>query len=284
MLTSRTAQLLTAYTKLHSRPGPALFLYKSQHPLFLGAYWLSPCQNWDPPTRSPASEWAPPLPPIRGSPNSDDWRKSSALCLLCVSLKSSTPPGFYQRFFSFTVWWPYADPSHSPATDCLHGAAQSPGTRLAPALQPLHRPCDGELLPLLRGSEAVLAAHLGLAVPRDSGGLLPPSCLHVLAGTGGHRGRPGPSYPSQVMGWQREVLYKQSWLWSQYTKSNDTVRSEGWQMKQCWTKYFKKSPPPKKKFKISFVVRAILRGWISGQHSLEKLEHVYFLMPYNTVE
>ncbi len=54
---------------------------------------MSPRRNWDSPTPSLASECAPP-PGSRGgharlrvggwgSPNSDDWRKSLALCLLC---------------------------------------------------------------------------------------------------------------------------------------------------------------------------------------------------------
>ncbi len=54
---------------------------------------MSPRQNWDSPTPSP-SECAPTPGPkgeahtrLRprgwGSPNSDDWRKSLALCLLC---------------------------------------------------------------------------------------------------------------------------------------------------------------------------------------------------------
>jgi hypothetical protein len=86
-----------------------------------------------------------------------------------------------------------------PTTDCLHEAAQPRGTRLAPALQPLHCPCNGELLPVLRGSEAILAAHLRLAVPRDGAGLLPLPCLYVLARIGGNSGHPGPSCPSQVL-------------------------------------------------------------------------------------
>jgi hypothetical protein len=57
---------------------------------------LSPRRNWDSPTPSLASECAPPLgskgggarSPAGGggggSPNSDDWRKSLALCLLCA--------------------------------------------------------------------------------------------------------------------------------------------------------------------------------------------------------
>ncbi len=56
---------------------------------------MSPRQNWDSPTPYLASECAPPPGPkgggghtrLRamgwGSPNSDDWRKSLALCLLC---------------------------------------------------------------------------------------------------------------------------------------------------------------------------------------------------------
>jgi hypothetical protein len=55
---------------------------------------MSPRRNWDSPTPSPASECAP-TPGIKGggdtrvgvrgwgSPNSDDWRKSLAFCLLC---------------------------------------------------------------------------------------------------------------------------------------------------------------------------------------------------------
>ncbi len=45
---------------------------------------------WDSPTPSPASEWATHPKPkggghtrLWGSPNSEDWRKSLALCLLC---------------------------------------------------------------------------------------------------------------------------------------------------------------------------------------------------------
>jgi hypothetical protein len=58
---------------------------------------MSPRRIWDFPPPSLASECAP-LPPSKGgggahspagegwgSPNSDDWRKSFALCLLCVS-------------------------------------------------------------------------------------------------------------------------------------------------------------------------------------------------------
>ncbi len=56
---------------------------------------MSPRQNWDSPTPSLASECAPsPRTKGRGhtrlramgwgSPNSDDWRKSLALCLLCA--------------------------------------------------------------------------------------------------------------------------------------------------------------------------------------------------------
>jgi hypothetical protein len=57
---------------------------------------MSPRRNWDPPTPSPASDCAPPPrtgggggahspAEVRGwgSPNSDDWRKILALCLLC---------------------------------------------------------------------------------------------------------------------------------------------------------------------------------------------------------
>jgi hypothetical protein len=56
---------------------------------------MSPRRNWDSPTPSLASECAPP-PQAKGgrahspagegwgSPNSDDWRKSLSLCLLCV--------------------------------------------------------------------------------------------------------------------------------------------------------------------------------------------------------
>ncbi len=55
---------------------------------------MSPRWNWDSPTPSLASECAP-SPRTKGkghtrqgvrgsgSPNSDDWRKSFALCLLC---------------------------------------------------------------------------------------------------------------------------------------------------------------------------------------------------------
>ncbi len=56
---------------------------------------MSPRRNWDSPTTSLASEFAPP-PGTKGggggtrqrvrdlgSPNSDDWRKSLALCLPC---------------------------------------------------------------------------------------------------------------------------------------------------------------------------------------------------------
>ncbi len=62
---------------------------------------MSPRRNWDSPNSSPASECAPPLPDQRvggrtrlrlrgwGSPNSDDWRKSLALCLLCGWFSSS---------------------------------------------------------------------------------------------------------------------------------------------------------------------------------------------------
>jgi hypothetical protein len=58
---------------------------------------LSPCPNWDPPPPLlQASAFPPPLPPGTkgrgthsptveglGGPNSDDWRKSLSLCLLC---------------------------------------------------------------------------------------------------------------------------------------------------------------------------------------------------------
>jgi hypothetical protein len=57
---------------------------------------LSPCPNWDPHTPPPASECVPPPGTKRGGRhtrlrvrgcmgglNSDDWRKSIALCLLC---------------------------------------------------------------------------------------------------------------------------------------------------------------------------------------------------------
>ncbi len=59
---------------------------------------MSPRWNWDSPTPSLASECAPPPGTKRGgghtrlrvrgwgSPNSDDWRKSLVLCLLCVLL------------------------------------------------------------------------------------------------------------------------------------------------------------------------------------------------------
>jgi hypothetical protein len=63
-----------------------------------GTRCLSPRWNWVPPTSLPqASVYHPPPPPppqggrhahLRGwdwgSPNSDDWRKSLAICLLCV--------------------------------------------------------------------------------------------------------------------------------------------------------------------------------------------------------
>jgi hypothetical protein len=57
---------------------------------------MSPRRNWDSPTPSLASECAPPPGTkeggghtrllVRGwsSPNSDDWRKGLALCLLCA--------------------------------------------------------------------------------------------------------------------------------------------------------------------------------------------------------
>jgi hypothetical protein len=56
---------------------------------------MSPCRNWDSPTPSLASECAP-SPGTKGghtrlrvrgwgSPKSDDWRNSLALCLLCGS-------------------------------------------------------------------------------------------------------------------------------------------------------------------------------------------------------
>ncbi len=59
---------------------------------------MSPRRNWGFPNPSPASECAlPPYPPDKrvgwhtrlqlrgwGSSNSDDWRKSIALCLLCA--------------------------------------------------------------------------------------------------------------------------------------------------------------------------------------------------------
>ncbi len=56
---------------------------------------MSPRRNWDSPNPSLAGEYAPRSPQNRegghtrlrvrgwGSPNSDDWRKSLALCLLC---------------------------------------------------------------------------------------------------------------------------------------------------------------------------------------------------------
>ncbi len=59
------------------------------------AQCMSPRRNWGSPNPSPASECAPPPQPKGkggaqspagggwGSPNSDDWRKSLALCLLC---------------------------------------------------------------------------------------------------------------------------------------------------------------------------------------------------------
>ncbi len=43
---------------------------------------MSPSRNRDSPTPSPASECPPP-------PNSDDWRKRLALCLLCACFLSS---------------------------------------------------------------------------------------------------------------------------------------------------------------------------------------------------
>ncbi len=63
---------------------------------------MSPRRNWDSPTPSLASE-CPPTPNQRGgthtrlrargwgSPNSDDWRKSLALCLLCDLPESKSP-------------------------------------------------------------------------------------------------------------------------------------------------------------------------------------------------
>ncbi len=63
---------------------------------------MFPHRNWDPPP-SPASECVPP-PGTKGAlahspvgdgvegegPNSDDWRKSLALCLLCALINCKT--------------------------------------------------------------------------------------------------------------------------------------------------------------------------------------------------
>jgi hypothetical protein len=55
---------------------------------------LSPRRNWDPPPLSHKRVCIPPEPKegvrVRGwgSPNSDDWRKSLALCLLCDNMPS----------------------------------------------------------------------------------------------------------------------------------------------------------------------------------------------------
>jgi hypothetical protein len=67
---------------------------------------MSPRRNWDSPTPSLASECAP-IPgtkrwgahsPVQvgvGSPNSDDWRKSLAFCLLCGTNSTFfSPPGY----------------------------------------------------------------------------------------------------------------------------------------------------------------------------------------------
>jgi hypothetical protein len=82
---------------------------------------MSPRRNWDSPNPSPASECA--LPPrtkgcregytrlqLRewGSPNSDDWRKSLALCLLCAYLSSrnlTTPSTQMNGSDSFWLRW-----------------------------------------------------------------------------------------------------------------------------------------------------------------------------------
>ncbi len=79
---------------------------------------LSPRWNWDTPPPLPQARVYPPFPPYqkggtrspgvrgRGSPNSDDWRKSLALCLLCglrvydsrtLLGPRSTDPGFKPR-------------------------------------------------------------------------------------------------------------------------------------------------------------------------------------------
>jgi hypothetical protein len=98
-----------------------------EHPpfLFFLETSLTPCWNWNSPTPSLASESAPP-PGTKGwgahspagkglgSPNSDDWRKSLALCLPCglVELRHSfclvwaipttTRSTFYQNFWQKT--------------------------------------------------------------------------------------------------------------------------------------------------------------------------------------
>ncbi len=74
---------------------------------------MSPRRNWDSPTPLAAGECSLPPPDQRvgghtrlllkgwGSPNSDDWRKSLALCLLCASHPLNRPyPD--KRMSSFT--------------------------------------------------------------------------------------------------------------------------------------------------------------------------------------
>jgi hypothetical protein len=72
------------------------YLHTHSTHIYRAPQCMSPRQNWDSPSPSPASECAlPPVPKgggghtrprLRGwaSPNSDDWRKSFALCLLCA--------------------------------------------------------------------------------------------------------------------------------------------------------------------------------------------------------
>jgi len=80
--TMATTTLLTAYTS------QSTYIYRAPQ-------CMSPCRNWDSPTPLAAGECS--LPPDQrvgghtslrlkgwGSPNSDDWRKSLALCLLCA--------------------------------------------------------------------------------------------------------------------------------------------------------------------------------------------------------
>jgi hypothetical protein len=83
---------------------------------------MSPRRNWDSPNPSPARECAP-TPGIKGrrhtrlrvkgwgSPNSDDWRKSLALCLLCAHPYSSNRFQF-NCIFSYNVQTVLKNSSH----------------------------------------------------------------------------------------------------------------------------------------------------------------------------
>jgi hypothetical protein len=74
---------------------------KYKHILYRVSQCMSPRRNWDSPTPSLASECAPPpgtkgrgahSPAGWGSPNSDDWRNSLALC---YSVNTLLPPLYF---------------------------------------------------------------------------------------------------------------------------------------------------------------------------------------------